>query len=619
MLSATTDTSTIRSETNDTGPAMATPCKISLLDHSTLSPSLSPTAQDDDRDFDSEEDSQTPTPELTESPSDSSPDTSPPEISIRPSRQSLWSPINEERPKQWRFFQNMLGSIKNTSPCTSDQPSVNPRPHAYLRLRSVKAYTLYHILYQYQTTSLHVRPISWSDQHAKAFRVQWNHLSRSTHPTPEPAPPNVGSHHNALELSHYLPMFFSVKDMNPHNDLSCMMTIMWRLFPDRHPLVESRPDTLLPFWLAGRPHLSAVKLQAIWQLADSPEANDCSFSTESTVPFDSEAASDVESASSSRANDDDNSAKTSKDESPKYHARPVLGYVSRDRIHSLRHGMFRIPLGPKRCSNMPVINLHRKKAMKLRPAVPDEDMYIAASFIAMAQRFFYPRVSNIEREFDPEQIRPFEDVKLRIMVSDATTDDFIVYTTTVTKELLTALHNPRTGVMPGYGPLSAMDSLRISTQHVASRPVYGLRERLGKALGDVFGESFGAFPSHETEAWAEDSVIAQPLTQIRPPWGPTAGQPIIMPRSQEQLVRKQLKLKGMTAPPPLPNLQRRVSEHEQLMRREEVERKRHELLVLPFPPMPEGEGQLTSPKRKSDAIETDEEVPRAKRRRSMAL
>ncbi|KAL5594085.1 uncharacterized protein BROUX77_007432 [Berkeleyomyces rouxiae] len=494
---------------------------------------------------------------------------------------------------------------------------IKSKPQVYSRPRSVKAYSIYHVLHQYQTTSLHVRPISWSDQHAKIFKVEWDHLERSQHPTPNITLPTIDTPQNVIELSQHLSTLFTTRETTPYSDLSCVMSILWRLFPDRHPTVESRPDSLLPFWLGGRPNNSAVKLQAVWELSDNPEVNDCSFSTESTMPFDSESTSVADTASFGGINDDE---AIKEKESPKYHARPVMAYVSRDRLNLLRHGMFRIPAGPKRCANMPVINLHRKRAIKLRPAIPDEDMYLAAAFISMAQRYFYPRVIGSEKSFDPEQIRPFEDVKLRILVSDAASEDFIVYTTTVTKELLSALHNPRTLVMPGYGPLSAMSSLKITTQHVAARPIYGLRERLGKALGDVFGESFGEFPGIETELWGEDSTLAQSIiNQARPPWGANPRPSINTARNQEQLVRRQLKLKAT------PGLKRRASERERAMRKDDTENKsRHEPLVLPFPPMPEGQEQKAPPslkRKEGDGMSElhEEETVRVKRRRSMAL
>jgi hypothetical protein len=103
----------------------------------------------------------------------------------------------------------------------------------------------------------------------------------------------------------------------------------------------------------------------------------------------------------------------------------------------------------------------------------------------------------------PEQGIPpwpdFHDLKLRILTGDSDTSEFIVYTGYINKEFLKKFHDPFKA--PANDEDAAVSGLKIEYTGVPIWPTLGLRERLGKALGQ---EVVGEFNPDEIETWEKD-------------------------------------------------------------------------------------------------------------------
>jgi hypothetical protein len=93
----------------------------------------------------------------------------------------------------------------------------------------------------------------------------------------------------------------------------------------------------------------------------------------------------------------------------------------------------------------------------------------------------------------------FHDLKLKILTHDTETAEFIVYTGYITKEFLEKFHDPFKA--PLNDDDAVVSGIKIEYTRVPIWPILGLRERLGKALGQ---EIVGAFNPDEIETWEKD-------------------------------------------------------------------------------------------------------------------
>jgi hypothetical protein len=166
--------------------------------------------------------------------------------------------------------------------------------------------------------------------------------------------------------------------------------------------------------------------------------------------------------------------------------KPLLESTRKFRMFSV----YKPRAGPE---NTAVKSLVTKRVKLVLPKDPDQDPFLAAVFIAMAQDRFYPATPEskgmtgkiTKRQFRERPMPEFVDTKLRIM---ATNDDqtFSVYTTTVTAKVLTALHHPTAEELRS-GPNDHI--MAIEHTKVDIHPLLGLKERLARALGtDLVGE-----------------------------------------------------------------------------------------------------------------------------------
>ncbi|KAH6680011.1 hypothetical protein F5X68DRAFT_263687 [Plectosphaerella plurivora] len=166
--------------------------------------------------------------------------------------------------------------------------------------------------------------------------------------------------------------------------------------------------------------------------------------------------------------------------------KPLLESTRKFRMFSV----YKPRAGPE---NTAVKSLVAKRVSLVLPKDPDQDPFLAAAFIAMAQDRFYPATPEskgmtgkiTKRQFRDRPMPKFADTKLRILTTNGN-QTFSVYTTTVTAKVLTALHHPTAEELRSGPDDHTMD---IEHTKVDVFPLLGLKERLARALGeDLVGE-----------------------------------------------------------------------------------------------------------------------------------
>lgn len=93
----------------------------------------------------------------------------------------------------------------------------------------------------------------------------------------------------------------------------------------------------------------------------------------------------------------------------------------------------------------------------------------------------------------------FQDVKMRILTHDNETSEFLVYTGHVTAQFLDRFFDPSGAYYDEDGTIAGM---KVEFTRVPIWPILGLRERLGKALGE---DIVGSFDLNQMETWEDDS------------------------------------------------------------------------------------------------------------------
>ena len=153
-----------------------------------------------------------------------------------------------------------------------------------------------------------------------------------------------------------------------------------------------------------------------------------------------------------------------------------------------------------------MFRLQQLRARMLVPSNSDHDAHFVGIFLGMAQKHFYPSppiTGRRDSRMSPEQGIPpcpnFHDLKLRILTHDTDTLEFIVYTGYITKEFLEKFHDPFKAPLDDDD--AAVSGLKIEYTRVPIWPILGLRERLGKALGQ---EVVGAFNPGDIVTWEKE-------------------------------------------------------------------------------------------------------------------
>src|SRR5690606_37027907 len=76
---------------------------------------------------------------------------------------------------------------------------------------------------------------------------------------------------------------------------------------------------------------------------------------------------------------------------------PMLAYLNKSQLASIRKNLYGVARGPGGAPNEPVSRLQQLRAKMLVPADPEQDPYIVAVMLAMAQAHFYREPSSSSR------------------------------------------------------------------------------------------------------------------------------------------------------------------------------------------------------------------------------
>jgi len=124
----------------------------------------------------------------------------------------------------------------------------------------------------------------------------------------------------------------------------------------------------------------------------------------------------------------------------------------------------------------------------------------------MAQRHFFKNgKTSTRRRKDFPRTSGFEDVKLRILMDDVEKEAFLIYTATITQTFIDRFIDPLSApASDGPNGVGDIPGLKIEYTQVPFWPILGLRERLGKALGE---DIVGQFNPDEVETWVDEEPV----------------------------------------------------------------------------------------------------------------
>ncbi|ODA78059.1 hypothetical protein RJ55_06662 [Drechmeria coniospora] len=375
-----------------------------------------------------------------------------------------------------------------------------PSPHLDCRRRALRIPrpardSIYDILHEHAGRSLFVRPIFWTDLHAKLLGVRFHELPSCDAPSPisvAGSPPSNGHmrpSQTITTLSNALTEILVPAVMHPILASHAVKSILSTLWPEPFSKPVFLPE--LHLFFKDRVYRDVVRAQVMWNHpSDEPRSSDGSFQSTSTRPADTAGGLSTP-AGHNPAN------------------LPMMCYIAKNQLAVMRKHIFRIPPGPGRSLNEPVFRLQQMRSRALTPANADHDVQFVAIFLAMAQHHFYPRpASSWGKHWSSSAESPpqphFQDIKLRILTHDCETAEFIVYTGHVPAKLLERFHCPSNACRLDDGSLPGV---RIEYTRVPIWPILGLRERLGKAFGE---EVVGPFDPTVMQSWEVDEGDAEP-------------------------------------------------------------------------------------------------------------
>ncbi|OAA69802.1 hypothetical protein ISF_03072 [Cordyceps fumosorosea ARSEF 2679] len=369
---------------------------------------------------------------------------------------------------------------------------------------------------QYPTVSLFVRPLCWTDQHTELLGTRFNELPICDAPMPvnepgsQPSRGHMQPSKTITTLSETLTNILSHKLAQPAAMCNAVRTVMATLWPATFCRSFLGPD--LPIYFGDRVYNEAARAQIMWaypgvSFIESQTSSSSSLSTEAAYP-------DLDESQAwgrSQPRDEFESASVSVSEAQQSAFRrnlsgyPMVCYMGKDQLASIRRNMFRVVPGPK--GNEPVYRLHRLRSKNVEPRNADEDSHVIAIMLSMAQKHFYPvsRTVSVFRKgrFPAKYAMPFRDLTLRVMTHDTETAEFIVYTGHITALFLERFRQPHR--VPTAAKSDEDLGVQIDYARVPIWPILGLRERLGKALGE---DLVGPFDPDAMETWEEDIVEA---------------------------------------------------------------------------------------------------------------
>lgn len=405
---------------------------------------------------------------------------------------------------------------------TSLPHSAKPRKRRRVnRITRPEPGSLYDILHENQGESLFIIPICWQDQHARLLGVQWDHHSTVRRPVPDfnsmsskypPRPTKV-----ATDLSRDLTTVLAT-DPSPLQ-IAALKSVMSTLFPAT--LSRARSELNLEIRFGDQVLKRGVRVPIVWKQYDQ---NSRSFDSASTKVASSYGRIPGSSQQSFASQNSD----WSRGSSQSWSDQPVLAFINRTHLHQVRSNLYRVMPGPNNSANVPVDNLQRLRCKRLIPQNADEDSYLVAAMLAIAQWQCYPQRSKYSSRWssqnssqasqpgqDASLTQPeFRDVTVKLITQDQGAAEFVIYSAVVTAAFLERFARPSRAPKAKDSQDSGLD---INVTRVQIWPVLGLKERLAKALGTEIAGDLACHDTADTdiETWETEQERAFRLGNLK--------------------------------------------------------------------------------------------------------
>ncbi|KAH8885344.1 hypothetical protein GQ53DRAFT_829061 [Thozetella sp. PMI_491] len=355
--------------------------------------------------------------------------------------------------------------------------------------------SLYDIMHDNAGESLYVVPICWTDKHARLLGTKWHELEPITTPVPDvTAHAHLEPSRAARDLTSSLN---ALLESPLATQRSCAIkNILSYMFPAT--LMRAKSSAELDLYFGDRMFRRALRVAVLWK---SPECVSASF--DSAVTRLAVSCDKIPGSSNS---------------SQAISNYPILAYVNRAQLASIRECLYRVMPGPAGLQNIPVSRLQHLRSKTLMPSEVDHDSHYLGILIAMAQARFYgasqSRSSTQSSSWRSNRSGTsidipdsFCDVKVQLLTHNDDTQEFLVYTAIVTSAFLQRFAHPHKQPKPEDWDEEVGTGIKITYARVPIWPLLGLKERLGKALGrEIAGDSVCDNPN-AIELW--DPLIAQ--------------------------------------------------------------------------------------------------------------
>lgn len=398
-------------------------------------------------------------------------------------------------------------SSQSTEASTSSPPRrkrTTPRKRKVPRVYRPDEGSIYDIMHDNSGKSLYILPICWTDLHATLLGASFTEGAPIVTPVPETIPgrwldPSLLARQLTDQLHTLVRGEASMTRIFCKN--MAMKNAMGIFFPNR--LANPKMNAELDIYFGQRLFRKAVRIPCLWK---TPNAS--SFATIPTLPNDSFCVPNP--------NDSFYVPNSPQEPQPELLQQtpnvPILAYINKSQVAFIRQNLFRVVQTPDN-PNAAVASLQALRSKHLIPADVDQDPYLVAMMVAMAQARFYQDVpysqksdsqqSNRSGNGRPCQIEKldFEDTKVTVIAHDEGMENsprFLVYTATVTADYMERWLYPLK-VPQSSKKAKKQISLDITMTPVPFWPILGLKERLARALGkDIVGPDVysDAYPDH---------------------------------------------------------------------------------------------------------------------------
>ncbi|KAI1206230.1 uncharacterized protein F4807DRAFT_440401 [Annulohypoxylon truncatum] len=323
--------------------------------------------------------------------------------------------------------------------------------------------SLYDILHDHATKSLYISPLGWTDLHTQLLGCRFVPQPSQTTPTPTPvsSQPRASQPQTSdlvVSIGRTLDDLMDPLRSGLPTDKS-VQNLLAFLYPGQ--LCSVNPDLNIR---CGRGRLlGSVRCQAVWK---KREASSFESMTTCSSSFQESPVTPIPT-----------------------HV-PVVAFIDLHTLSFARKSCFRVRALPDGSLNVPIHRLHELRTAKLFPKNPDEDQYILAAMLAMAQRHVYTNIYT-GYGFAPK------DVELRVLSVSHEDQSLIVYKSIIPAAFL--------GMFDDFSKAPRGDAkVTIHYQRVPVWPILGLKERLGQALGqNLVGEiNVDRMETYQDEPWS---------------------------------------------------------------------------------------------------------------------